>query len=43
MDELTDTTISNSEDRVDITGKGGRIIGSLKEINQLLLVELMVC
>lgn len=30
MDELTDATISNSEDRVDITGKGGRIIGSLK-------------
>jgi hypothetical protein len=31
LDELTETTISNSEDKVDITGKGGRKINSLKK------------
>lgn len=30
LDEVSDTTISNTEDKVDITGKGGRKIGSLK-------------
>lgn len=31
MDELQDATIANSEEKVDITGKGGRKIGSLKK------------
>ncbi|WP_342759402.1 hypothetical protein [Kineothrix sedimenti] len=31
LDELQDTTIANSEEKVDITGKGGRKIGSLKK------------
>lgn len=31
LDELQDTTIANSEEKVDITGKGGRKISSLKK------------
>lgn len=31
MDELTDTTISNTEEKVDVIGKGGRKISSLKK------------
>lgn len=31
MDEMSDATISNTEEKVDITGKGGRKIGSLKK------------
>lgn len=31
LDELTATTISNSEEKTDITGKGGRKIASLKK------------
>lgn len=31
MDELTDFTLSQEEEKVDITGKGGRAIGSLKK------------
>ncbi|MBQ0036427.1 MAG: hypothetical protein KBT35_05875 [Firmicutes bacterium] len=31
LDELQDTTISNTEEKTDITGKGGRKIGSLKK------------
>jgi len=30
LDELQDATIANSEDRVDITGKNGRLLNSLK-------------
>lgn len=30
LDELTDTSISNTEDKVDVVGKGGRKINSLK-------------
>ena len=30
MDELTDCTISQEEEKTDITGRGGRTIGSLK-------------
>lgn len=30
MDELTDTTIAQEEEKVEITGRGGRPIGSLK-------------
>lgn len=31
LDELTDFTLSQEEEKVDITGKGGRRIGSLKK------------
>lgn len=31
MDELNDFTLSNEEEKVDISGKGGRTIGSLKK------------
>lgn len=31
MDELQDTTIANTQDKEDITGKGGRKLGSLKK------------
>lgn len=31
LDELQDTTISNTQEKVDITGKGGRKISSLKK------------
>ena len=31
LDELTDFTLSQEEEKVDITGKGGRAIGSLKK------------
>lgn len=31
MDEVTDVTISNAEEKTDITGRGGRVIGSLKK------------
>lgn len=31
MDELQDTTIANTEEKTDITGKAGRKIGSLKK------------
>lgn len=31
MDELNDFTLSQEEEKVDITGKGGRTIGSLKK------------
>ena len=31
LDELTDFTLSQEEEKVDITGKGGRTIGSLKK------------
>lgn len=30
LDELQDATIANSEDRVDVTGKNGRLLNSLK-------------
>ena len=31
LDELTDFNLSNSEDKSEITGKGGRVIGTLKK------------
>lgn len=31
LDELSDFTLSHEEEKTDITGKGGRIIGSLKK------------
>lgn len=31
LDELTQASIANTEEKVDITGKGGRKIGSLKK------------
>lgn len=31
LDELSDFTLNNTEEKTDITGKGGRVIGSLKK------------
>ncbi|WP_206459449.1 hypothetical protein [Anaerovorax sp. IOR16] len=38
MDELTDATISNTEEKVDVTGRGGRKIASLKK-NKAVIVK----
>ena len=37
LDELTDFTLSQEEEKVSITGKGGRTIGSLKKNKNLLI------
>ena len=31
LDEVQSATVSNTEEKVNITGKGGRVLGSLKK------------
>lgn len=42
MDEVQEGSVNNTQDKEDITGRGGRKIGSLKKNKELLFQLLLV-